>query len=66
MNRAFKTQFHNGELDEKPIVTLSVTVNNGKRFHNLNNEGKQNLIQELIEFKEKLETFTNEIKATIN
>lgn len=39
MNRAFKTQFHNGEPDEKTIVTVSLTVNNGKRFKRLDKKG---------------------------
>ena len=61
MNRAFKIQFHNGEADEKTIVTMSVTVNNGKRFKALDNEGKNNLITNLIEFKKSLESFTAEV-----
>lgn len=61
MNRAFKIQFHNGEKDEKIIVTMSVTVNNGKRFKGLDNYGKQHLIENLINFKKQVEGFTADI-----
>ena len=61
MNRAFKTQFHNGEKDEKTIVTMSVIVNNGKRFAELNNTGKNRLIENLVTFKKQIEFFTAEI-----
>ena len=61
MNRAFKTQFHNGEKDEKTIVTMSVTVNNGKRFNSLDNAGKDRLISHLVTFKKQVEAFTAEI-----
>jgi hypothetical protein len=62
MNRAFKTQFHNGELDGKVIVTMSVTVNNNKRFHSLDRKGRKNLVKSLEQFKKSLEIFTEEIK----
>lgn len=61
MNRAFKTQFRNGEPDEKIIVTMGVTVNNGKRFHALDKEGKAHLIDALVTFKKQVEAFTSEI-----
>lgn len=65
MNRAFKIQFHNGEEDEKTIVTMSVTVNNGNKFHGLDDYGKQCLIENLETFKKQVEAFTNEIRETI-
>lgn len=61
MNRAFKIQFHNGEADEKTIVTMSVTVNNGKRFDKLDNIGKDRLVTHLVNFKKQVEAFTAEI-----
>lgn len=61
MNRTFKTQFHNGEADEKPIVTMQIKVNNGKKFKNLNREGKAALVDELVSFKQKVTQFTAEI-----
>ena len=65
MNRAFKTQFHNGEKDEKTIVTMSVAVNNGKRFKGLDDYGKKCLIENLETFKKQVETFTDEIRESI-
>ena len=65
MNRAFKTQFHNGDKDEKTIVTMSVTVNNGKRFHGLNDYGKKCLIKNLETFKKQVEAFTDEIRESV-
>jgi len=65
MNRAFKTQFHNGEVDEKTIVTMSVTVNNGKRFRALDEKGKKSLLKSLNTFKKQVEAFSEEIKESI-
>lgn len=61
MNRQFKIQFHNGEPDEKTIVTMSVTVNNGKRFNSLDNASKDSLVKHLVTFKKQVEAFTAEI-----
>ena len=61
MNRAFKRDFHNGEPDEKVIVSMSVAVKNGKRFHGLDNKGKQALVEELLVFKKRLDSFTSEV-----
>lgn len=66
MNRAFKTQFHNGEKDGKTIVTMSVIVNNGKRFKALDDAGKANLIESLVNFKKQVEVFTVEIIQSIS
>lgn len=63
MNRAFKRQFHNG--GEKTIVTMSVMVNNGKLFHGLDKEGKRALVDELIDFKAKVDAFTVEVIKSI-
>jgi len=61
MNRAFKIDFHNGEPDMKPIVTMSVAVKNGKRFNSLDKAGKAALVDDLINFRNKLNQFTAEI-----
>lgn len=61
MARQFKTQFHNGEPDEKTIVTMSVTINNGKKFNSLDNAGKDSLVKHLVTFKRQVEAFTAEI-----
>lgn len=63
MNRAFKTQFHNGEPDEKPIVTMSLAVNNGKRFKALSRNGKENLISEIERFEQSIIVFKKELMA---
>lgn len=55
MNREFKTQFHAGLPDEKPIVTMSVSVNNGKKFKALDNYNKRCLIQNLETFKKQID-----------
>jgi hypothetical protein len=65
MNRQFKIQFHNGEKDEKPIVTMSVTVNNGKRYNALDGNGKDKLVEQLVLFKKMVEIFTSEIIKSI-
>lgn len=65
MNRAFKIQFHNGEKDEKTIVTLSCTVNNGKRFKSLDDYGKKCLLENIQTFKRSLEGFENDIKSNM-
>lgn len=65
MNRAFKIQFHNGEVDEKPIVTMSVTVNNWKRFAALDKQGKQSLLSNLTRFKQQVEAFMDEVSDSI-
>jgi hypothetical protein len=65
MNRAFKIQFHNGEPDEKTIVTMSLTVNNGKLFDALDNEGKNKLIKNIGIFKVLLKSFADEISGSI-
>ncbi len=64
MNRQFKTEFHNGELDEKTIVSMSVTVTNGKRFKALTNECKDHLIKNLQTFQKQVQVFTEEIEAS--
>jgi DNA-directed RNA polymerase subunit F len=61
MNRMFKTQFHNGDEGLKPIVTMSVVVNNGKKFHSLDQESKAKLVEELVSFQSKVSQFTAEI-----
>lgn len=60
MNRAFKTQFHNGAKDEKPIVTMSVRVDNGKKFKGLDRAGKAALVGCLVTFRDQVSTFTAE------
>ncbi len=65
MNRAFKTQFHNGEPDEKTIVTVSLTVNNGKRFKRLDKKGKKNLVVILQDFKNLIDGFISELEPPI-
>lgn len=60
-NRAFKTVFHNGEPDEKAIVTMGVTVNNGKRFKKLDEKGRKNLSILLKNFAKQVEGFAQEI-----
>lgn len=61
MNRAFKTVFHGGTEDQKHIVTMSVTVNNGKRFNELDRKQQTDLVNELISFRDKVSRFTAEV-----
>ncbi len=63
MNRAFKKQFHNGAIDEKAIVTLSMAVNNGKRFRLLDETSRKNLVDTIDDFMSDLNQFREEIKA---
>ena len=64
MNRAFKYQFHNGESDEKPIVTVSLIVNNGKRFKALDGKGKKALLSTIESFQRSLDGFKTEISGS--
>jgi hypothetical protein len=59
MNRAFKTEFHNG--GEKTIATISFSVNNGKLFNELDEQGRMHLCQEITDFQKKLESIKDEI-----
>jgi hypothetical protein len=61
MNRSFKTEFHNGNTDQKPIVTMQVRVDNGTKFKELDTDGLKNLYHQLNIFKEQVEAFGNEI-----
>lgn len=63
MNRAFKTIFHNGESDRKAIVTMSIAVNNGKRFKNLNYESRQEIIKDLEYFTTQVKDFIEDLKS---
>jgi hypothetical protein len=62
MNRAFKTIYHNGEEDEKPIVTLSCTINDCKLFKDLNKQSKRELISGIEDFQKRLKAFKRKIK----
>lgn len=66
MNRSFKIQFHNGEADEKTIVTMSCSVNNGKRFKYLDEQGRKNLVQNIETFMRSMELFKQEVENTHN
>lgn len=64
-NRAFKTIFHNGEQDLKAIVTMCVSVNNGKRFRQLDKNGRKNLSLLLKDFAKKVDDFAQEINEGV-
>ena len=66
MSRAFKIEFHNGFPDGNPIVTMSLRVNNGRRFKKLDNDGKEHLIAELLAFRNSIDVFRKEIEDSIN
>lgn len=59
--RSFKIQFHNGEENEKAIVTASVVVNNESRFKKLGKDGNKRLLENLDFFKHQLEAFMHEV-----
>ncbi len=62
MNRAFKSEFFNDNPD-KIIVTMGVRVNNGKLFSNLDEEGRENLIQVIKMFEESVAEFRKELET---
>jgi hypothetical protein len=62
MNRAFKTEWHGNRLDFKPIVTMSVRVNNGKLFKSLSKEDKKHLRESLQSFSKQVIAFSKDIK----
>jgi hypothetical protein len=61
MNRAFKIEFHNGAEDEKPIVTMSLTVDNGSKFKKLDTEGYKSLYVTILSFKRQLDGFMEDV-----
>ena len=64
MNRAFKHEFYpdmNGDDYGKKVVSLSCTVNNSKRFHNLTKKERRVLVRIIDTFKKQLTTFQEEI-----
>ena len=65
MNRAFKIVFHNGDEDEKPIVTLSCTINNSKMFRALDEQSRCNLVTNIESFQASLEAFKQGIQTPI-
>lgn len=58
----FKAEFHDGNADQKPIVTISLKVNNGKKFKELDADGTKALYNCLSCFVDQLEAFMEEIK----
>jgi len=63
MNRAFKTQFFGSHADQKTIVTMGITVNNGKRFKDLSQKDRKSLIKHLETFEKQVESFKDEIET---
>lgn len=62
MSRAFKTRFHGGNPELKTIVTMSVTVNNGKLFKQMDKRTRSALVISLNKFIEDVRAFKNEVK----
>ena len=65
MARSYKLQFHNGEADEKPIVTFTCAVNHTKRFDALDTEGKRRLLANIKLFEDYLSAFKTELEPAL-
>ncbi len=65
MNRAFKTEFHGSSDGLKTIVTMSVTVNNGKLFKSMTDQQKGWLLDHLDTFVKQVKSFREDIYESI-
>jgi len=61
---SYKTQFYNGNFNERPIVTMEVKINNSKKLNALDNEGRDNLIKALNDFKQRVGISIEELEKT--